>query len=217
MQHADESRAGWAGRVAPTRAARRLRPAASGLVGAALLCVAGLIAAAPAVGQTQTQTATQTATSTRTATVTRTRTPTSTTQALLIVGHVPLMPGDQGTIPVTLDPGAQSVFYARLDVQTEVLSAVHFRLVGNVPVCAVNPEIGAVTVAFSCVETSAGGCRRVRAILTRQQPALPAGLLYSCQVEVDAGASLGSYPLDAMTVEVHDAVGQNVPAGAADG
>ncbi|MEO8604867.1 MAG: hypothetical protein ABI629_20035, partial [bacterium] len=184
-----------------------------GLPAARLMPIALLLWAATAVAQSPTLTGT--ATSTRT--ITRTRTPTSSTQALLIVGSVPALPGDAVTVPVTLDPAAQTVFSARIDIQTEPTSTVSFRLVANAPVCSVNPAVGPVTASYACVVPLGGGCRRIRAIFTRQDVPLPGGLLFTCVADVAADAALGSYPLDALAAEARNSLDQPVPAGGADG
>ena len=151
---------------------------------------------------------------------TSTRTKTPVVPAILTVGMVSAQPGTEVDVPVSLDPGAQTVFFARNDIATEALSSVVFKLLpGGVPDCSLNPNVVAnTTITRACLDVGGGGCRHTRVIVFRSAgPALPGGLLYTCVAVVDPAAALGSYPLAAMSVEVLDGLNQVVPSDGADG
>ena len=103
------------------------------------------------------------------ATSTRTKTPV--VPAIVTVGMASAQPGDRGPVPVSLDPGAQTVFFARNDIATEALSSVVFkRLPNGEPDCSLNPDIAANTaISRACLDVAAGGCRKTRVIVFRQR------------------------------------------------
>ncbi|MFN8640200.1 MAG: hypothetical protein U0802_00485 [Candidatus Binatia bacterium] len=123
-------------------------------------------------------------------------------------------------MPVTLDPGGQTVYYARNDIETEPLSAVVFRRLGN-GLSPIAPSIRTsppTPRSRNCLVAGSGGCRKTRVIVYRAQGApLPGGLLYSCVAVVDAAAALGGYPLNALGFEARDRANQPLPVDGADG
>src|SRR4051812_18084683 len=62
---------------------------------------------------------------------TSTRTKTPVVPAIVRIGMASAQPGTQVDVPVALDPGAQTVFFARNDMVTEPLSAVVFNRLPN--------------------------------------------------------------------------------------
>lgn len=138
--------------------------------------------------------------------------------ALLKIDTVPALAGTDVEVPVSLDPGPQSVFFLRNDIETGLLTPVR-RVSPNGPVdCTANAQLGFTSATFTCLTGTSTICTRVRAILTREGgDPLPADTLYTCTYSVDPTAMVGSYLLNALGVILQDGTFQAVPSSRQNG
>ena len=134
--------------------------------------------------------------------VARAQTPTATTPPLaaqLIVGTVDALAGTDVEVPVVLDPGGQSVFTVRNDIETDAITPVRRLSPGGPPDCTANPRL---RLHQRHVHLSEPACLlRMRAILQRTgNMPLPPGLLYTCTFLVDPRRPCGPYRSQALSV-----------------
>lgn len=135
--------------------------------------------------------------------------------ARVAIGTVNALAGTDVEVPVTLDPGDQSVFLVRNDIEFDALTPVRRTSPGGPPDCTANPELAFTGVAFTCIGAT---CPRVRAILQRLGGmALPAATLYTCAFSIDPAAAVGTYPLTALGVLAENALNSPVPSAQQDG
>ncbi len=135
--------------------------------------------------------------------------------ARVSIDSVSGLAGTDVEVAVALDPGGQSVFYVRNDIEFDALTPVRRVSPGGPPDCTANPQLGFTSALFTCLGAT---CPRVRAILQRQGATpLPAAPVYTCAFSINAIASVGAYPLEALSVEAQNAFNSPVPSGGQDG
>ena len=138
--------------------------------------------------------------------------------ALLKIAAVPALAGTDVEVPVSLEPGPQSVFYVRNDIETGLLTPVR-RVSPNGPAnCTANAQLGLTSATFTCLIGTSTTCTRVRAILIRESGGpLPPDMLYTCTYAVDPTAAVGSYALTALAVILQNSNFVTVPSARQNG
>lgn len=138
----------------------------------------------------------------------------------LAIGSGSGTPGGAVRIEVTVDPDGQVVIGAGNDIELDPSLAVRLRGDGSFD-CAANPALQPLLPpAFTCLSGPPAACARLRALVFRPSGGmpLPAGPLYSCTIDVAAGAVPGaSLPLRIRAPRATGAVGRVLDATGASG
>jgi hypothetical protein len=127
-------------------------------------------------------------------------------------------PGEQRTVAVALSSDVEIV-----GVESELSFAPAARIAtrsDSRPACTPAPDLPFGSFAFRPAGCAPDvDCSSVRALFVTLTPVepIPEGILFTCEVAIDANAAAGSYPLAFTMVAAYDGDGGSVPIEGIDG
>ncbi|HSP95953.1 MAG TPA: hypothetical protein VL049_01735 [Candidatus Dormibacteraeota bacterium] len=138
------------------------------------------------------------------------------------VGSTSGAPGTQATFVVTLSTAGASVAGVQADIAFDSINTPLAATGSGRPDCTVNPDIAkeATAFAFQPPGCSGASCTAFRALVlsfSNVDPIPDGSVLYSCNVNIAAGAAAGSYPLIVSNVGMSTPDGQAIASTGTDG
>lgn len=138
------------------------------------------------------------------------------------VGSATGAAGDQVTFTVTLHTEGASVAGVQDDIAFDTINTPVAATAAGRPDCTVNPDIDKPGTAFGFLPPgcSGTGCTAFRAIvisLSNVDPIPDGSVMYTCKVNIAAGAAPGSYPLVVSNVGMSTPDGQPIESTGTDG
>jgi hypothetical protein len=143
-------------------------------------------------------------------------------QPAVDVGSSSGAPGTQTTFAVSLSTAAAAVAGVQADIAFDSINAPLAATGAGRPDCTVNPAIGkeATAFAFQPPGCSGAGCTAFRALVlsfSNVDPIADGSVLFTCNVNIAAGAAAGPYPLTVSNVGMSTPDGQAIDSGGTDG
>ncbi|MBI3785777.1 MAG: hypothetical protein HY270_20480 [Deltaproteobacteria bacterium] len=146
-----------------------------------------------------------------------THTPTNTPNEspAIVAQTVNGLPGQQVSFDVVLTTAGAAISGAQIDITFDSLAPIAAGTTGF-PDCSVNPAIdkGSSSFRFQPMGCDSPNCVRALILSTDNVTPIPDGsVLYTCRVNIDAGAPPGTYPLVVSGVVLADPDGNSLSVG----
>lgn len=140
----------------------------------------------------------------------------------IVLSSVNARPGQTVKVTATLNTGGARVAGTQNDIGFDPRQIAIARKSNGKPDCAANGAIGKEGTAFSFQPPGCSGaaCTGIRALvlsLSSVDPIANGSVLYTCTVQVAAGASAGRQPLRLSKVGFSDPAGKALGGGGSDG
>lgn len=138
------------------------------------------------------------------------------------VGTASGAPGTQATFVVTLSTAGATVAGVQADIAFDSINTPVAATGSGRPDCMVNPAIGKEATAFAfqppgCTGASCTAFRALVLSFSNVDPIPDGSVLYSCNVNIAAGAAAGPYPLIVSNVGMSTPDGQAIASTGTDG
>jgi hypothetical protein len=138
------------------------------------------------------------------------------------VGSASGLPGGQVTFAVSLSTAGASVAGVQADIAFDSINTPVAATATGTPDCVVNPSIGKEATAFGfqppgCVGAACTAFRALVLSFSNVDPIPDGSVLYTCNVDIAAGAAPGSYPLTISNVGMSTPDGEAIDSTGTDG
>jgi hypothetical protein len=138
------------------------------------------------------------------------------------VGSVSGLPGEQVTFAVSLSTAGATVAGVQADIAFDSINTPVAATANGSPDCVVNPSIGKEATAFAfqpfgCIGAACTAFRALVLSFNNVDPIPDGSVLYTCNVDIAAGAASGSYPLTISNVGMSTPQGQAIVSTGTDG